>query len=44
MSQITFYYSNAKNETARIVMRLYQKKAFSEWVVKLGSIPVSPVG
>jgi hypothetical protein len=39
VNQITFFYQNAKNETARIMMRMYGKRQVTEWTLKLGSIP-----
>ena len=42
MNQITFYYFNAQNETARILLRVYKTRPVSEWVLKLGSIPLTP--
>jgi hypothetical protein len=39
VNQITFYYYNDKNETARVVMRMYGKRQVTEWTLKLGSIP-----
>jgi hypothetical protein len=39
VNQITFFYQNDKNETARIMMRMYGKRQVTEWTLKLGSIP-----
>jgi hypothetical protein len=45
LSQVTFYYYNTTTkEFARIVMRVYRNRPASEWVLKLGSIPLSSVG
>ena len=44
LDQITFYYYNEKNETARIVMRMYKSRNVTEWTLKLGGIPLSKEG
>lgn len=44
ISQATFIYFNDLNETAKLVLRVYQKRPQMEWVLKLGSIPLSKVG
>jgi len=44
VNQITFYYYNAQNETARLVFRGFKTRPFSEWTLKLGSIPLTTQG
>ena len=39
VNQITFFYQNEKNESARIMMRMFGKRQVTEWTLKLGSIP-----
>ncbi len=45
LTQATFYYFDpVTTEFARIVMRVYKSRPATEWVLKLGSIPLSKVG
>jgi hypothetical protein len=44
VQQVTFNYFNNKNESGRLLLRLFQKRAHHEWTLKLDGIPLSNQG
>lgn len=44
VNQLTFDYFDDNNETATLIMRAYKTRNVMEWVLKLGSIPLSNQG
>jgi lysosomal alpha-mannosidase len=44
LSQATLTYFNEKNETANLILKVFKKRKVMEWILKLGSIPLSTQG